>query len=112
MTPNHVDYHCLLALGACREQVKQFREVFGDGPVEITVANAEAARAAGLGVSFLADTLRAEYERQVAPLWAEYERQRAPLWAEYERQRAPLLAEYERQRDALLVTLLNQPEDT
>ena len=79
--PNHLDYHYLLGLGACRDQVQLFRRTFGDGAVPITVAHGAEARAVGLDVTFLAGALS-----------------------------APARAEYDRVRDAALVAALNAEE--
>ena len=59
--------------GACKDQVKWFRELFGEGPVTITAA-------------LCAEHPKVDYDwaaRHLLPpdLGAEYERQRAPLRA-------------------------------
>jgi hypothetical protein len=101
--------------GACEDQLELFGKLYPDGVGLTRAALIEAANA-GLYVDWLEDQLdikpilRAEYERQIAPLWAEYDRQIAPLWAEYDRQIAPLRAEYERQIAALLADALELSE--
>ena len=101
--PNHLDYHYLLGLGACRDQVQLFRRTFGDGAVPITVAHVAEARAVGLDVTFLAGALS-------APALAEYDPVCDAARAEYYRVCAPALAEYARVCDAALVAALNAEE--
>ena len=117
-------------LGACTGEIKRWRGLFGDAPVEITAALCEQYPDVDYvwAVHYLLPpALRAEYQRQLSILRAEYERQcaarravcdrqDAALWAEfecrdraaYDRQRAPLWAECERQRVALWAELRRQ----
>ena len=118
-------------LGACTGEIKRWRGLFGDAPVEITAALCEQYPDADYAwaIRYLLppalraeyqcqlSILRAEYERQCAARRAEfecrdraaYDRQRAPLWAECERQRVALWAELRRQRARLFGTLAERP---
>ena len=81
--------------GAACPALTRFQAEWPDG-AEVTLANL--LRAAELNLNlfwwenhFLPDPLRAEFERQMAPLWAELDHPAAPLQAE---QVAPLRAEF------------------
>ena len=68
----------LEAAGACSDQVRLFRDTFGDKPVRLTPENWAKAGEVGLDRSwldrFLKGPARAEYERVRDAAWAEYER--------------------------------------
>ena len=116
-----LELQTLVNNGACVEQVRLFREKFGES-VFVT-ENLCASVACEFDFDWAArrllsppafdeyervvasaldeyERVRAsafdEYKRVMAPAWAEYKRVTAPAWAEYERVRAPAWAEYER----------------
>ena len=114
-TMSKLTYRKLKLAGACESQAKLFRTLFPEGVVVteavcISVASNFDWDLDWAAAHLLPKSLRAEYERQRAPLWAEYERQRAPIWAEYERQHAPIQAEYERQCASLRAEYHRQRE--
>jgi hypothetical protein len=116
-----LELQTLINNGACAEQVKLFREKFGES-VFVTedlcasvahefdfdwaamnllspAAWAEYMRvkdSAWTEYMCAASPARREYERAVKSGWAEYRRAAPAAWAEYERGRAPALAEYMR----------------
>ena len=96
---NQLDYQCLLHLGACSYEVKLFRTVFGDGPVDITVENMEKARNGGLSVTFLlravSDEARAEYNKVRDKAQDEYWKVCDKAGAEWDKVRDKALAEYD-----------------
>jgi len=91
--------HRLIDVGACDEQIRTFRERFGNW-VRVTpercAAYATVFHWAWAARNLLSAPALAEYERVRAPAWAEYERVTAAARAEYERVMAPAGAEYER----------------
>ena len=106
-TMSKLTYRKLKLAGACESQAKLFRTLFPEGVVVteavcISVASNFDWDLDWAAAHLLPKSLRAEYERQRAPVLAEYRRQCAPLEAEYNRQRAQLEAEYDRQRAPLL----------
>ena len=116
----------LEAAGACSDQVRLFRDTFGDKLVKINAENWAKAGEVGLDRLWLTrflkgaalaecerareavwaeydracDAARVEYERACDAAWAEYDRVRGPALAEYERVCGPARAEYERVRGA------------
>ena len=100
--------HRLIDAGACDEQIRTFRERFGNW-VRVTpercAAYATVFHWAWAARNLLSAPALAEYERVRAPAWAEYERvtaaarakhQRVTARAEYQRVTAPAGAEYQR----------------
>ena len=113
----HLTAADLREIGACAEQVRQFKAEWPDG-VDLTEQSIGRAREMGMDLGWFAtnalpapalaeyvrvsDTAWAEYKRVTAPARAKYERVTAPARAKYERVRALALAEYERVCDAAL----------
>ena len=87
-------------LGACQQQIDQFRALWDEGPapmtIEAAVENANAFNWEWAACRFLAAPARAEYKRAEAAVLAEFERAIAPARAEFERATAAVLAECER----------------
>ena len=88
----------LKKLGACADQTKLFKEIFGDS-VEIT-EDVIREHGAKFDVNWLAGhvlspTHLAAYQAKLAPLWADYQAKCAPLDDEYKAKCAPLLADYQ-----------------
>jgi len=113
----------LEAAGACSDQVRLFRDTFGDKLVKINAENWAKAGEVGLDrfwlTRFLKGPALAEYERVAGAAWAECERAcdaawaecervRGAAWAECERVRGPARAEYERVRGAALFAALTK----
>lgn len=77
----------LEAAGACTDQVRLFRDTFGDKPVRINAENWAKAGEVGLDrlwlERFLKGAARAEYDRVRGPAWAEYDRVHDAALAEY-----------------------------
>jgi hypothetical protein len=100
------------AAGACSDQVRLFRDTFGDKPVKINAENWAKAGEVGLDrfwlEGFLKGPARAEYKRVRDAAWAEYKRVRDAALAEYERVCGPALAEYKRVAGAALFEALTK----
>jgi hypothetical protein len=100
--------------GACKDQVKIFRDTFG-ASVNVTSKNIRKAVTAGLDINWpiryldVFAPIWAEYEKAHAPIWAEYRKAHAPIWAEYEKAHAPIWAEYSRQCGEILIGILFPP---
>jgi hypothetical protein len=103
----------LKKLGACHDQVRLFKELFGKS-VEVTesvllehVSKFDLDWIAGKIFSAPAlaeyqkvrDAALAEYEKVCDPAFAEYQKVRAPALAEYEKVCAPAWAEYQKVLD-------------
>ena len=76
----------LEAAGACGDQVRLFRDTFGDKLVKINAENWAKAGEVGLDRFWLTRFLK-------GPALAEYERVAGPAWAEYDRVRGAALLE-------------------
>ena len=87
----------LKANKACSDQRGLFKATFPAG-MPVTLANIEAARAAGLDIGWaiclLPASARAEYRKALAPAWAEYDKALAPAQAEYRKAIASAWAGY------------------
>jgi hypothetical protein len=82
----------LVSMGACHEQVKLFRKLFGTS-VKVTLKGCVKA-ASQFDFNWAAKNLLS------APAYAEYQRVRAPAYAECQRVTDAAYAEYQRVRDA------------
>ena len=94
-----LELQTLVNNGACAEQVRLFREKFGESVFvteDLCVSVAREFDFNWAARHLLSPAALDEYERVTAPAWAEYERVKASARAEYERVTAPALAEYER----------------
>ena len=118
--PRTISARQLKALGACREQLDKFVELFGRDPVEVTVAlcvehsgvfewgwaardllspEAQAEHSAKVAPllaehSAKVDALRDEYDTKVDASWTEYSAKVDASWAEYSAKVDALWAEY------------------
>ena len=94
----------LRRMGACLEQVKLFKSLFG-GEVEMTRENVLQYGAQfdlnWIAPKIMSEVQYADYVSKRAPLYADYDSKRDALFADYESKRAPLYADYESKRDAL-----------
>ena len=87
----------LEAAGACKDQVRLFRDTFGDKPVRLTPENWDKAGEVGLTrfwlERFLKKAAQAEFIRAYEPSRAEFYRVRDAAQAEYNRVRGAALLE-------------------
>ena len=99
----------LRRMGACLEQVKLFKSLFGT-EVELT-REAVVQYGAQFDLNWIAPKIMSEaqyadYVSKRAPLDADYESKRAPLYADYVGKRDALYADYVSKRDALFADIL------
>jgi hypothetical protein len=112
--PKTLTYAQLKSAGACANQRKQFKTLFGLS-VEVTEALCLfvsdqfdwdwASRnllspAAQAEVDKVRAAARAEVDKVTAAAWAEYDKVTAAAWAEFDKVRAPAWAEYDKARAA------------
>ena len=116
----------LEAAGACEDQVRLFRDTFGDKPVKINAENWAKAGEVGLARYWLSCFLKgpvlleynrvcgaahAEYERVAGPAWEDYMRARdavGPAQEDYMRAISPAWEDYKQARDVALFEVLTK----
>lgn len=91
----------LEAAGACADQVRLFRDTFGDKPVRINVENWTRAGEVGLNRLWMGRLLE-------EPAWAEYDPAQEAALAEYDRVVAAAWAELQRVCSAALFAALTK----
>lgn len=96
--PEPITADRLERLGACPDQVRRFRKLFGDGPAPLTaetaIAHAQVFDWNWAAKRLLTPAARAAYEAAEATAWAAYLKAIAPARAAYEAALAAAQADY------------------